>query len=841
MQLKIINFFQSKAVFWKVKLFFQQKISFKLFRELYGIHHSIREHKISAILLRHSLGGFLKNLLYSAVFIFLFEFLAAIFPYEIPFSPAKDELGLLLTAVATVCGVFLGLYFTAVSAAAGNLFMRAPENLQKLFLRERRGRQYIRTLTFTTVISLSYLFLQALGYTISPLGPIVIIVLAGYAVFRFLYLGPQTFYFIHPEEAASTIRSDTAYAIQNACAGGFGWDKPFLQNHYKIQAQSALASLRSLINFGIETVKLSEEQLVTIANYAKSLFIYYLGNKKKIPTQSYWYRTKTQFPNWILADSSAIAIALNTGTSLLPQEIKDWTWFEEECIDIILELFEHFITKNQLESAQFCIEILVSVTENLGKDFYKETSELIIDKVMPIFMAIVEQNNESEIIDKRVHQLALIDSYGRLGIASLIGFVNHLNKRTADDLVSEIKNTKWVGKASLYKSSLPGKLLPALESTASKYKTEKIVEGRTLSPEWYLITIISQQYLFELKIYFDFVKALHNNFFKKNIDRLIDKKQHLLAAHLIDRWIEFANKLATCGFFLQRLIDGCAKLRQVKDLPWIEIDFEIEKNAIESINKEAVDKLIYLLPILNQLQPTSQEMPDYFGQAYTFGVEACYQACINNEQERFKMIFPPVFLGAIAAYESARKKVDGWLQESQIIFSTEPLEDLLCLSGYAKIYAELHENQELWKVCEDTWELYLSTIDAKQFLSFISLTAEFRDSQFKIMPKATLRINWDTQFNHKLQELGLIRDLFEERHFGRRQSANHSSPLIRAIAIRESLLGPKSRDVFFTTYLNQHPAAQGIEFPDRRGLRRRIDREANRDQEQTENNEKNPD
>jgi hypothetical protein len=129
MRKRIINIFQSKAAFWKVRSFYTQKISFQFFRYLYVLRHNYREQRISITLLRQHFRSFVLNIIYSAVFIILVEYLAKIYPYKIPISPTKAELGLLISTVVTVCGIFLGLYFTTISAVAGNLFMRATEDL----------------------------------------------------------------------------------------------------------------------------------------------------------------------------------------------------------------------------------------------------------------------------------------------------------------------------------------------------------------------------------------------------------------------------------------------------------------------------------------------------------------------------------------------------------------------------------------------------------------------------------------------------------------------------------------------------------------------------------------
>ena len=112
-------------------------------------------------------------------------------------------------------------------------------------------------------------------------------------------------------------------------------------------AQS-LKTFRSLISFCVEAIKVSDEQLVTVAGYSGRLLNYYVSRKKRIPTESYWHASRKQFKDWILASADELAVALNTGTPLLPKSIKDRNWFEEECIDTVLSIFDHFAEKGAL-------------------------------------------------------------------------------------------------------------------------------------------------------------------------------------------------------------------------------------------------------------------------------------------------------------------------------------------------------------------------------------------------------------------------------------------------------------------------------------------------------------
>ena len=370
-----------------------------------------------------------------------------------------------LGTIVTVVGIFLGLYFTAVSAVAGGLFMPATGDLRELFLRHQKSQGYIRTLGLTIIVGIYYLGLGTIGYEFSIVGLIAIVVLTSYAVIRLVSVGFRAFYFIHPTEASATITSDTAHAINSSSVGGFGWKRDYLQNHYSKQAAGSLNTLRSLINYCVDAIRVSDEQLVTVARYSDALLSYYLTKKKQIPTESHWHATTQEFQNWILADSTDLALALNTGTSLSPKIIKDKNWFEERCLDTVLNIFDHFVEKERWESAHICVEILVSSVESVGRDLYDDTAQLLFDKIAPKIKQAIAAIDSSSSPEERQFQLEFVGSYGRLGIALLIGFLRHVSEQKAGQLYSEIASTDWTSDVGVSRSKLPGKLLPALEKS----------------------------------------------------------------------------------------------------------------------------------------------------------------------------------------------------------------------------------------------------------------------------------------------------------------------------------------------------------------------------------------
>jgi hypothetical protein len=60
---------------------------------------------------------------------------------------------ILLEAVAAVSGVFLALYFTAVSTVAASVYVNVPHDIRALIVRDRLGNLYVPGVAFTIALS----------------------------------------------------------------------------------------------------------------------------------------------------------------------------------------------------------------------------------------------------------------------------------------------------------------------------------------------------------------------------------------------------------------------------------------------------------------------------------------------------------------------------------------------------------------------------------------------------------------------------------------------------------------------------------------------------------------
>lgn len=139
----------------------------------------------------------------------------------------------LLSTVAAVSGVFLALYFTAVSAVASSIYGSVPNNVRELMVRDRLGNAYVKIIAFLTSPTVILLLTAALGTTIPVLGLATITILALFSVFAFIVLGQRIFYFSDLTVLADIAIHDFIKWCDRAAAGGWRYKDANFQEHFR--------------------------------------------------------------------------------------------------------------------------------------------------------------------------------------------------------------------------------------------------------------------------------------------------------------------------------------------------------------------------------------------------------------------------------------------------------------------------------------------------------------------------------------------------------------------------------------------------------------------------------
>ena len=268
--------------------------------------------------------------------------------------------------------------------------------------------------------------------------------------------------------------------------------------------------------------------------------------------------------------------------------------------------------------------------------------------------------------------------------------------------------------------------------------------------------------------------------------------------------------------YLEKTLDDFDKTALViKEIPCSKIDWKMIRDRIEKAHNKLVEIQAQCLPALSLLKK-QKTRPDVFGQTYNTVCQEAYYALAENKKDMFTALFPLLFVGALMAFENLREDLKDRDVEVLVSIASEPLLDILNLSGYAKIYSELYDEKDVWNACTTVWGNYFKDRqDKKELLQkFIGLQ-EFRKGQFKIFPRDYLRTNWETMLGRKLREKNVIDDMlgFSSDRWSKK-AIEHKSLFIRALCRGRYIHHISASDIFILTYLLKQPEAQGIKFRD---------------------------
>ncbi|MCM8830819.1 MAG: hypothetical protein NC918_01310, partial [Candidatus Omnitrophica bacterium] len=547
-------------------------------------------------------------------------------------------------------------------------------------------------------------------------------------------------------------------------------------------------------------------------------------------SDSRWYALVPRYKSWFLYDSSALTIALQTQTSIQPEMVPNPYWLEDNIVEILSSTFDTLLNGNNYEVVYESINVLNKYLECLGLDLEFKKGRNIIDtigtSIEKHYSTRFSKNIEEG--DKNIY-IALFDAYG-LSIMSLaLGFFKSVRNLKTQSILEKIDAIDWRNNKRIYNKDFEPLLLPRLEFIYKKLKFEQTVEKKFISPQWYIRQLVIMRYaeLFQEAVN-ELISSLEHFFVLKS-ESLLSKKFFIFAAHHSQRGLEMCNKIRAHFPTIKTLVGEFERIAINKDLSFPKIDWDEKENKINKFHDELVETLAKCIPALSQIK-YKENFPDMFGQTYNTVCQDCYEAMIFAKADKFKNLFPLLFIGSLTAYKKLREQLKDWQPETGLILTIEPLMDIMELSGYSKMYSELFAIPNIWNVCKTTWDKYFeSHAQPNDAVKFLITLYQYRKSLFQISPRDILRTNWQISFNNKLRELNLIDDSFSQRYYPDEESEiKHKSPLIRVICRGRYEPRISAAEVFIITYLLKRPESEDIEFKDMWGLSEAIEREENR-------------
>src|SRR4051812_36039966 len=208
---RLLTRFAQRARFWRARRF-SRRLGLRVSSRRFGAIYAAREASASLATLPYLLRNALLPVFLAVVLLVCLdafnEDLATV-AAGWGWGPVEDSTyDVLFEAIAAVTGVFLALYFTAVSNVAASVYVNVPHDIRALIVRDKLGNLYVTGVAFTMAFSILLLIAHALTGRAYTLAPILAGVLACFSIFAFIRLGQRAFYLADPTRLATTLVSD---------------------------------------------------------------------------------------------------------------------------------------------------------------------------------------------------------------------------------------------------------------------------------------------------------------------------------------------------------------------------------------------------------------------------------------------------------------------------------------------------------------------------------------------------------------------------------------------------------------------------------------------------------
>ena len=752
-------------------------------------------------------------------------------------APMDDGYATLLTTIAGIGGVFIGLYYTALSTVSGAIYARVPNNIRNLLEQDQTGKLYINFLSILSFSCIMFVAFYVIGLgKIQWITPFIAL-FAGVGILSFARLGRRAFNFFDPTSLSGTIFTQLTQAVEMAAHRDINF-----QSHAHRLAADGIINLKTLAGICANEPHLQGEPYAEYSRKIIQFLLFYQVSRCQIPTASLWYEQKYIHKEWHV-DNSMMDIFHIAGMPLPPEKAGDYTWLDNEllpivrqCVQVNLESRNWKIARGVLSFYGQYPNILASLRQmKSAAAAIRADGKIVLDEILPPFEGIVA--------DERIEETSIVELIVVAPVNAFISYCNRLQGIRKEILVESVGKIAWHRRDAVYSPAFPPHLLPCLEELKTQIDFERQVEGKTITPLWYQVEVIAReeadQFFVNAKVIFDDFPTL----LKEWQDKAEKSKRLWTQAMIVHAELHYHRSLKMRLHELKEAHESITGNQRVEGMNWRTVDFIAHEKKHGERGTEIIDRMLVLTPLL-LLTARPKWAPDYPGQFMRCIGDAAMDALIDNDSEAFRRAFTSYFIACCQQFDRMRENIEvkgqSWRAVIKFRAAFAPMRDLLSLSGYARLMSDLHESSALWQVVVKNWDRMLDKSEDSSKITVGSahilpqmLVAMLRDAKMTATIDAgnTFRFNWTRKIVRELAKIPRSREPYAGVEIGGfrtpggyDETVNHPSKLVRYCAASKILARSDGEDIFVLYYLREHPDSEGIDFKEWDYIRRRIER-----------------
>ena len=616
-----------------------------------------------------------------------------------------------VSLIASISGVLLALFYPVLATIASSGYAKVNSSIRNLLFLEPITQNYLRRLAFLTAYSVCTLLL--IVFRIYP-GNLIIILLGLLSLgslFNLLKIGSGVYNLFDSSTLATIAIKSIFKSMRNITIESAYWNNSNFQSFFRRQVEQDLETLRLLNIVSIKGVAISEKSFISTVSQTLGLLKYYLQIKSRIPIESRWFKTNRVHQSYFETSMTNRQLSVSNRTYTVSNEVSNNYWLEEQIFDIYSEIGRKVcLLENQETRYRYLLES-VQLLHYFGDSFEFDLANRLILENSAIAKTSLK-NNVEDTYENSNTNLVLIESVISLSLRDYhLSFFNAVEFLTKNKFNGELKRIDWTNRSSLYKIKLPYQLNSFLEEYFTYIENEIFVEGKQITPIWYISQHITSEYL-----------ILVNNNFKKIIEQvsiivlpLLEnyKNNHLIVSFISQCTLEIIDKIK----YRIPIITNILSEFDSNDIhkgsyKFTKIDSKTAFSQLDRLNDKFVLEIADNLMEIYSIK-WKNNSPDIFARSFLIISQEINKSFLEKNFNKFQLLFPNFLKCCIYSFKTLYKgRFQGkYHHPFEIIYQFHI--EVLQLSGLAFIYSELLE-LPYWEECINAWhkmELHKNEIE----------------------------------------------------------------------------------------------------------------------------------
>ena len=532
---------------WKIRNAFLH-IGFFCYRTLFGMKYHVREGSTTVkswlTLLWVVLGKLVLAILLTALLQFTNPYFTT-WLTKIGFTiPEESDYGTLLGAVIGVGGVFIALYYAAVSTIGSAIYAKFPNNIRDLLAHEKLGSAYMRLLALITFFGVCLLIFHTAGLEPIILAMPLLIVGAGVMIIGFVRLGARAFNLFDPTNLSYSLFEKLRKLHKQMQVGGYQWSNQSFQNHAHKNAQIDIETLSTLSEIVAKEPHLNGRPFASLCRNLLLFLRNYEVKRKLIPTDSLWYRQQYEYPDWYRTSDTETNLAYEAAVGLQPKVVRDTRWIESAILPIVQRSLEINIKEKRYEIVNELLNSLDLYVQQLAAEHQVEYAFNLIGDIFSRCESLIFIEVDDLVSEEPLEHMGICELLSVMPIDALVAYAQKTEFYYRQDSVCQrIRNISWKSEESIYKAGFAEHALKVLEDLRPRLAFENRVEGQIISESWYIRKLIAQKEAENLgnvvACFYEQVSELYKGW----IETATSSRHPWLAAVIISRESEYLNKL----------------------------------------------------------------------------------------------------------------------------------------------------------------------------------------------------------------------------------------------------------------------------------------------------------